>query len=47
LATVAQIAPLLGIMGTVLGMIQVYREIQQKAPLVQVSDLSGGVCRRY
>lgn len=43
LATVAQIAPLLGILGTVLGMIQAYLAIQQKAPLVQISDLSGGI----
>ncbi|NLB59850.1 MAG: MotA/TolQ/ExbB proton channel family protein [Lentisphaerae bacterium] len=43
LATVAQIAPLLGLLGTVLGMIQTAWVFMQQAPLVQAGDLAGGV----
>lgn len=43
LATIAQIAPLLGLLGTVLGFIQTYLIIQQKAPLVQSGDLATGI----
>ena len=43
LATIAQIAPLMGVLGTVLGMIQTLLVIQQKAPLVQIGDLAGGI----
>jgi biopolymer transport protein ExbB len=43
LATVAQIAPLMGLLGTVLGMIDSYIVIQQKAPLVHAGDLASGV----
>ena len=43
LATIAQIAPLMGVLGTVLGMIQTVLAIQQKAPLVQVGDLATGL----
>ncbi len=43
LATIAQVAPLLGLFGTVLGMIEAYLMIQQKAPLVQAGDLAGGI----
>ncbi len=43
LATLAQVAPFLGILGTVLGMIQAFLAIQRKAPLIQISDLSGGL----
>ncbi len=43
LATIAQIAPLLGLFGTVLGMIRTYLIIQQKAPLVHAGDLAGGI----
>ena len=43
LATIAQIAPLMGVLGTVLGMIQTFLAIQQKAPLAQVGDLATGI----
>ena len=43
LATIAQIAPLMGVLGTVLGMIQTVLAIQQKAPLVQIGDLATGL----
>jgi biopolymer transport protein ExbB len=44
-ATVAQIAPLLGLLGTVLGMVDCLLTIQREAPLVQVADVSGGLMR--
>jgi biopolymer transport protein ExbB len=43
LATVAQTAPLLGLLGTVVGMIRAALVMQQKGPLVQQSDLMGGL----
>ncbi len=43
LATLAQTAPLIGVLGTVLGMIQMMLAAQQKAPLVQSGDLMGGM----
>jgi len=43
LATLAQITPLMGLLGTVLGMMQILLQIRQKAPLVQVGDLMGGL----
>jgi len=43
LATIAQIEPLVGLLGTVLGMVEVLVTIQQKAPLVQAGDLAGGL----
>ncbi len=43
LATIAQIAPLIGLLGTVLGMMQVFVEMQQGAPLVHSGDLSAGL----
>ena len=42
-ATVAQICPLLGLLGTVLGMIQMVMAIERNAPLVQLGDLMGGL----
>lgn len=42
LATIAQVAPLLGFLGTVLGMIQMFREIQDKV-LPSPGQLAGGV----
>ena len=43
LATLAQIAPMLGLLGTVLGMIKVVLVIEQKAPLVHAGDVLGGL----
>ncbi len=43
LATVAQVAPLLGILGTVIGMIRVYLNIEQGAPLVEAGAVAGGL----
>ena len=46
LATIAHIAPLLGLLGTVTGMIKAFQVIQQKAALmapVNPGDLAGGV----
>lgn len=43
LATIALIAPILGLLGTVMGMIQSFIAIQQKAPLVPAADLAEGV----
>ena len=43
IATVAQTAPLLGLLGTVLGMIRALLVMQQKGPLVQSGDLAGSL----
>ncbi|MBU1692709.1 MAG: MotA/TolQ/ExbB proton channel family protein [Verrucomicrobia bacterium] len=43
LATLAQITPMLGLLGTVLGMIRVLLVIEQKAPLVHAGDVLGGL----
>src|SRR6266571_8530691 len=43
LATIAQIAPLMGLLGTVLGFIQIFTELQQKSTLASMQDLSGGI----
>ena len=43
LATIAHVAPILGLLGTVIGMIQSFIAIQQKSPLAAASDLAGGV----
>jgi biopolymer transport protein ExbB len=43
LATIAQIAPLLGLLGTVLGFIRLFMILQGKAPYPNVSDLAGGI----
>lgn len=44
-ATVAQIAPLLGLLGTVLGMVESLLVMQQQAPLIQTADVMGGLLR--
>jgi biopolymer transport protein ExbB len=41
LATTAQVAPLLGLLGTVLGMVRALLVMNQQGPLVQSADLSG------
>lgn len=43
LATCANIAPLLGLLGTVAGMIRAFAEIQYKEGQVNPSDLAGGI----
>lgn len=43
IATAAQVAPLLGLLGTVAGLIRALLAMQQKGPLVQSSDLAGWV----
>jgi biopolymer transport protein ExbB len=43
LATLAQIMPMMGLLGTVLGLIQVLLAFQEKSPLVHSGDLMGGM----
>ena len=43
LSTAAQAAPLLGLLGTVFGLIRVFFTIQEKAPLVQAGNLADGL----
>ena len=43
LATIAQLAPLLGLLGTVIGFIQVFSKLQSDGVYAHLSDLSGGV----
>lgn len=43
LATIAQITPLMGLLGTVLGFIQVFRVVQHQVAYPNVADLSGGI----
>ncbi len=43
LATVAQVAPLFGLLGTVLSMIQSLQTMKAHAPLVQAADVMGGL----
>ncbi len=43
LATLAQLTPLMGLLGTVLGMMQVFVIMQAKAPLVHSGDLAAGM----
>jgi biopolymer transport protein ExbB len=43
LATIAQITPLMGLLGTVLGFIQLFAQLQSKATLANMQDLSGGI----
>lgn len=43
LATVANVSPLLGLLGTVLGMVQAFVVIQRQAGVVSPGDLAGGI----
>ncbi len=43
LLTIAQVVPLLGLMGTVLGLINVFMAMEQNAPLAEIGDLSAGI----
>jgi len=43
LLTIAQIAPLLGLMGTVVGLVRVFLVMEYNAPLAEIGDLSGGI----
>lgn len=43
LATIAQIAPLMGLLGTVLGFIKIFSTIQNQQTLANIQDLSGGI----
>ena len=43
LLTIAQITPLLGLMGTVIGLVRIFMAMEQNAPLAEIGDLSGGI----
>jgi biopolymer transport protein ExbB len=43
LATIAQLAPLIGLLGTVLGFIRMFGEMQSKGLTAHVGDLSAGI----
>jgi biopolymer transport protein ExbB len=43
LATIAQIAPLMGLLGTVLGFMDVFRKIEAAGQTTHVGQLSGGI----
>jgi biopolymer transport protein ExbB len=43
LATIAQLAPLLGLFGTVVGFIDIFQQINQADSYANMKDLSGGV----
>lgn len=43
LATIAQIAPLLGLLGTALGFIRVFSRLQNQGAMANVQQLSGGI----
>lgn len=43
LATLARITPLIGLLGTVVGMMQMLQAANRNAPLVQSADLTGGL----
>jgi biopolymer transport protein ExbB len=43
LATIAHVTPLLGLLGTVLGMVRAFQVIQEKGAVVNPGDLAGGI----
>src|SRR5713226_10347673 len=43
IATIAQITPLMGLLGTVLGFIDIFRTLQNSQTLANLQDVSGGV----
>ena len=43
LLTIAQVTPLLGLMGTIIGLIRIFMVMEQNAPLAEISDLSAGI----
>ncbi|VGO21576.1 MotA/TolQ/ExbB proton channel family protein [Pontiella sulfatireligans] len=43
LLTVAQVTPLLGLLGTVIGLVRVFLAMEQQAPLAEIGDLSAGI----
>ena len=43
LLTIAQVTPLLGLLGTVIGLIRVFMVMEQNAPLAEIGDLSAGI----
>ncbi len=43
LATITQIAPLMGLLGTVLGFIKMFAALQDAGPAATVSNMSGGI----
>ncbi|HEX9858928.1 MAG TPA: MotA/TolQ/ExbB proton channel family protein [Paracoccaceae bacterium] len=43
LLTIAQIAPLLGLLGTVIGLVGLFMTMEQHAPLVEIGNLSAGI----
>lgn len=45
LATTAQIAPLLGLLGTVIGMVESLMVMQHQSPLIQSADVMGGLMK--
>lgn len=45
ITTIAQVTPLLGILGTALGMIEVLLILQHQSPLIQISDVFAGAIK--
>jgi biopolymer transport protein ExbB len=43
LATIAQIAPLMGLLGTVMGFLKIFLRLQQSGPFATPNELAGGI----